>query len=211
MSGRPKFSVFRAWEQPSPSKKTNGDRPYSLPKNNNDEEERQLNIKLAVFFTVVALLFVLAERLGRVQERTGTSVGPDSTALVSLTLSPPQRSGNRTGFSVRFRLSNHGNHSVFYPVNRTTSEPTGQLVARTSPSSEWMSLSSTLKQRLPAAREFVASNLTWIEMPAGGWVEGEFSDPGESPNEHAYVIYVKPERDAKGISIVSKSYVSPRN
>ena len=211
MSGRPMVLVFRAWEQPSPSKKTNGDSPYSLPKNNNDEEERQLNIKLAVFFTVVALLFVLAERLGRVQERTGMSVGQDSTVLVSLTLSPSRRSGDRAGFYVRFRLNNRGNHSIFYPVDTTTSVPTGQLVARTSPSSEWTSLSSTLKQRLPAAREFLDSNLTWIEMPPGGWVEGEFSDPGESPNEHAYVIYVKPERDAKGISIVSKSYMSSRN
>src|SRR5260370_32438466 len=106
MSGRPKFSVFRAWVQPSPSKNANGHSPslHSLPEN--DEEEGQLNLKLAVFFSVVALLFVLAEHLGRVQERTGTSVGLDSTALVSLTVSPPQRSGNRTGFSVRFRLSN---------------------------------------------------------------------------------------------------------
>jgi len=211
MSGRPKFSMFRAWEHPSASKNTNGDGPYSRPKNNNDEEERQLNLKLAVFFTVVAFLFVLAERFGRVQEPNGTNLGADSTALVSLTLSPPQRSGNRPGFSVRFRLNNRGNHSIFYPVDTTTSVPTGQLVARTSPSSEWTSLSGTLKQQLPSAREFVDSNLTWIEMPPGGWVEGEFSDPGESPDEHAYAIYVKPDGDAKGISIVSKSYVSPRN
>jgi hypothetical protein len=167
MSGRSKFSVFRAWEQPSASKNTNGDSPYSLPKNNNDEEERQLNLKLAVFFTVVAFLFALAERFGRVQEPTGTNLGADSTALVSLTLSPPRRSGNRAGFSVRFRRNNRGNHSIFYPMDITTSVPTGQLVARTSPSSEWMSLSGTLKQQLPAAREFVDSNLTWIENAPG--------------------------------------------
>src|SRR5258708_6865532 len=209
MSGKPKFSVFRAWVQPSPSKNTNGHSPNSLP--NNDEEQRQLNIKLAVFFTVVALLFVLAERLGRMHEQTGTSVGPDSTALVSLTLSPPQRSGNRAGFTVRFRLGNGGNHSAFYPLDRTTGVPSGQVVARTSPSSEWMRLSGTWKQRLPAVQEFGNSNLMWIEMPPGGWVDGEFSDPGESPDEHAYAIYVKTDRDAKGIRIVSKSYVSPRN
>ncbi len=130
MSGRPKFSAFRPWAQPSLSKKTNGDnlRPRSLLI---DEEERQANLKLAVFFAVVALLFALAEHLGRVQERKDANLGAASTALVSLTLSPPQRSGNRAGFSVRFRLSNRGNHSIFYPVRTETNIPIGQLVART--------------------------------------------------------------------------------
>jgi hypothetical protein len=130
---------------------------------------------------------------------------------VSLTLSPPQRSGNRAGFSVRFRLGNGGNHSAFYPVDRTTGVPSGQLVARTSPSSEWLRLSGTSKQGLPAVQEFGNSNLIWIEMPPGGWVDGEFPDPGESPDEYAYAIYVKTDRDANGIRIVSKSYVCPRN
>ena len=60
-------------------------------------------------------------------------------------------------------------------------------------------------------QEFGNSNLMWIEMPPGGWVDGEFPDPGESPDEHAYAIYVKTDRDANGIRIVSKSYVCPRN
>ncbi len=122
LSGRPKFSAFRPWVQPSLSKKNNGDslRPRSLPI---DEEERQANLKLAVFFAVVALLFALAEHLGHVQERKDANLGADSTALVSLTLSPPQRSGNRAGFSVRFRLSNGGNHSIFYPVRTEINMP----------------------------------------------------------------------------------------
>ena len=32
-------------------------------------------------------------------------------------------------------------------------------------------------------------------MPPGGWVDGEFPDTGESPEEHAYVIYVKPSAE----------------
>src|SRR5258708_28982900 len=181
MDGRHKLWVFRGWVKPSPSRKTNGDsiRPHSG--RSKDEEERQVNIKLAVFFSVVALLFVLAEHFGRMQERTDANLGPDSTALVSLTLSPPQRSGNRAGFSVRFHLSNRGNHSVFYPMDPTTSGPIGQLVARGAPSSEWVSLSSSSKQRLSAVQEFTDSNLTLIEMPRVGWVDGEFPDTGESP------------------------------
>jgi len=210
MSGRPKFSAFRAWVQPSPSRKTNGDslRPHSVP--NKDEEERQVNIKLTVFFSVVALLFVLAEHLGRMQERTDANLGPDSTALVSLTLSPPQRSGNRAGFSVRFHVSNRGNHSVFYVMDTTTSVPIGQLVARRSPSSEWVSLSSSSKQRLPAVQEDNDPNLRWIEIPPGGWADGEFSDPGDWTGEHAYAIFLKPSRNAGMVRILSEPYGSGR-
>jgi hypothetical protein len=212
MSGRPKFSVFRPWVEPSPSKKTNGDRLRLFsPPEGDAPEERKANSKLAWFFAVVALLFVLADHLGRVKDRTDANLGLDSTTLVSLTSFPPERSGDRAGFSVRFRLSNRGNHSVFYPTGAATSVPIGQLVARTSPPSGWMSLSSISKQRVPAVQEFMDSNFTWIEMPPGGWVDGEFHDAGESPEEHAYVSYVKPARDANGIRIVSKSYPSLAN
>jgi len=51
----------------------------------------------------------------------------------------------------------------------------------------------------------------WIEMPPGGWIDGEFQDTVEFPGEHAYVIYVKPARDASGIRIVSNSYPSLAN
>ena len=209
MSGRPKFSAFRPWVQPSLSKKKNGDslRPRSLPI---DEEERQANLKLAVFFAVVALLFALAEHLGHVQERKDANLGADSTALVSLTLPPPQRSGNRAGFSVRFRLSNRGNHSIFYPVRTEPNMPIGQHVARIALPSDWTSLSSTSAQRLPAVQEGNDPNLRWIEMPPGGWADGEFSDPGDWTGEHAYAIFLKPSRNAGMVRILSESYGSGR-
>jgi len=208
MFGRPKFSVFRAWVPPSPSRKANGDslHPHSVP--NKDEEERQVNIKLAVFFSVLALLFVLAERLGRMQERTDANLGPDSTALVSVTLSPPQRSGNRAGFSVRFRLSNMGSHSVFYPISTKTNMPIGQLVAPPTPSSDWMSLSSTVAQRVLAIQD--DPNLRWIEMPPGGWANGEFSDSDDWTGDHAYAIFLKPARNADAVRILSEPYGSGR-
>src|SRR5260370_32326857 len=144
MSGRPKFSAFRPWVQPSPSKKTNGDKIRLLPPSVGEVgEERKANLKLAWFFAVVALLFVLADHFGRVKDRKDTNLAPDSPALVSLTLSPPERSGDRAGFSVRFRLSNMGNHPVFYPLRGGTNVPVEELVGRISPSSEWMSLPST--------------------------------------------------------------------
>ena len=92
-----------------------------------------------------------------------------------------------------------------------TNVPLGQIVARTSPSSEWISPATTSEQPVSAVAEFMDTNLTWIEMPPGGWVDGEFQDRGESPGEHAYVIHVKPARDASGIRIISNSYHSLAN
>jgi len=212
MSRGPKSSLFRPWVEPSSPKKKNGAGRLALPHPNGEaSEERTANIKLAWFFALAALLFVLADYLGRVTDRRHTSLGPNSTAFLSLTLSSPKRSGDRAGFSVRFRLSNKGNHPVFYPLSATTTVPIGQLVGRISPSSEWMSLSGTSKQRVPAVEESMGSNLTWIEMPPGGWVDGEFHDGGESPEEHAYVIYVKLARDADVSRIISQPYTSSVN
>lgn len=205
----PKFSLFRPWALPPRLKKTNADGPRSPSLS--DEDERQLNIKLAVFFSVVALLFVLAEHLGRMQEQTNANLAPDSTASVSLTLLPLERPASGAALSVRFRLSNTGNHAVFYPVNIATNSPIGQLVGRVSPAADWTSLSSPSNERVPAVQNTRDSNLTWIEMPPGGWVDGEFIDTGNPPVEHAYMIYVKPTRDSNADRLVSNSYNSLPN
>jgi hypothetical protein len=211
MSGRPKFSVFRAWVEPPFLKKTNGDRLRLLSSPEVDAaKERTTNIKVAWFLGVVALLFLLADYIGRVKNGIDANLGADSTERVSLTLSPPVK--KQAGFSVRFRLSNRENHCIFYPTSRTSSAPIGELVARTPPSPEWMrSFGSSKGQGVLAVQESTDSSLAWIEMPPGGWVDGEFHDAGEPPEEHAYVIYVKTARDANGIRVVSKSYASPRN
>src|SRR5258708_2843797 len=124
MSGSPKFSAFRPWVQISLSKKTNGDKLRLLTPSVGDMgEERKANIKLAWFFALVALLFVLANHLGRVTDHKDTNLSPDSTALVSLTLSSPARYGDQAGFSVRFRLTTKGNHPCCHPFSAATHSP----------------------------------------------------------------------------------------
>ncbi len=202
----PKFSVFLPWGEPSSSTKTNGDKQRLLSLNDGDAtEERKANIKRAWFFATVAVLLVLANQLGHVRNASDSNSGPASAELVSLTLSPREGPGDRVGLSVRFRLSNRENHSVFYPMRAGTNVPLGQIVTRTLPSSEWISLSTTSEEPISAVPGFMD---TWVEMPPGGWVDGEFHDPGESPGEHAYAIYVKPARDVSVIRIVSNSYPS---
>ena len=212
MAWSPKFSLFRPWAGPSSSSKTNGDQLRLLiPDGGDAGQDRKANLKRAWFFGMVAVLFVLADQLGRVQKQTDANLAPDSTALVSLQVLSSMRSADGPGLSVRFRLSNRGNHSVFYPVSTATNAPIGQLVARRSPASDWISSSNSPNQSVAAVRDLTDSNLTWIEMPPGGWVDGEFPDTGKSPLEHAYVIYVKPTRNANGIKIVSNAYASHPN
>ena len=209
MSRSPKFSLFRPLTEPSPLRKTNGDGLGSTRLNDGDaSEERKANIKLAWFFSTVAVLFVLADQLGHVKNAFDANSGPASAASVSLTLSPREGPRDRAAFSVRFLLSNRGNHSVFYPVRAGTGAPVGQTVARTSPTSDWVTSSSASKQPVTDAQEFMDPNYRWIEMPPGGWVDGEFRDTVEFPGEHAYVIYVKPARDAYGGRIISQPYTS---
>lgn len=208
----PKLSVFLPWVEPSSSSKTNGDKQRLVSPNGGDAgEERKANIKRAWFFATVAVLFVLANQLGHVRNASDSNSGPASAASVTLTLSRLEGPRGRVGLSVRFRLSNRGKHSIFYPMRAGTTAPLGQIVGRTSPSSEWINLSTTSRQQVSPVSGFMDANLTWIEMRPGGWVNGEFHDARESPEEHAYVIYVKTARDANAIRIVSKSYASPRN
>jgi hypothetical protein len=200
---------MRTWAKPSSPNNANGDKLRSLPQP--DAQERQTTVKVAQFFVLVALLFVLADYLGRVQDWTGGNVGPDSMSLVNLILYPPERSESTSGFTVRFRLRNRGNRSIFYPTGTTTSGPIGQVVARVSSTSDWTSLSGTSEQRVSGLEGFGDSSLKWIEMPPGGWADGEFQDVGKSTEEHAYEIYVKVARNGKGIRIVSQPYFSPVN
>lgn len=209
MSGRPRFSLFRPWVEPSPLKKTNGDRGGLLPLTDGaDREERKANVKHAWFFTTVAVLFLLADQLGHVKNVSDSNSVLASAEHVSLALSPQEGPRDRVGLSVRFRLSNKGNHSIFYPMRPETNDPVGQIVTRTSPSSEWISPATVSEQPISAVPGVVDTNPTWIEMPPGGWVDGEFQDLGKSPREHAYVIYVKLARDANRIRIISNSYHS---
>lgn len=203
---------FRPWVESSLLGKANGDNLRLCShdhRDDTDEEERKANRKRAWFFGIVALLFVLANQLGHVKDASESNSSPVSAGSVSLLLSPPERTGNSGEFTMQFRLSNKGSHPVFYPVRAGTNALIGQIVARTSPPSEWMALASGSKQQVPAVQEFVDQGFAWIEMPPGGWIDGEFRDASEFSGEHAYTIFLKPARDATAIRIVSKAYSSP--
>src|SRR5713226_8775001 len=124
MSGGPKFSLFRPWVEPSPVKMTNDERLDLVPLTAGDAgDDRKGDMKRAWFFITVAVLFVLADVLGHVKNGSHSNSGRASAELVSLTLSLREGPGDRVGLSVRFLLSNRGNHSAFYPMRAGTNVP----------------------------------------------------------------------------------------
>ena len=170
------------------------------------DRERKVNLKHAFFYLAVAALLIFADRLARVNETANSNSNRSALQGVTLVLHPQARLESQVGFIVHFRLSNMGNRAVFYPVHPGTNVPVGQIVTRMSPSSGWTTLFTSPQQQRSTVPEAIARNLSWIEMPPGGWVDGEFSEPGKSAEEHAYAIFLKADRNGGEARVVSEPY-----
>ena len=167
---------------------------------------RKSDLKYAFFYLVVAALLILADRLARVSEAPNSNSNRPALQDVTLVLHPQAHVESQAGFIVHFRLSNMGKGAVFYPVHPDTNVPVGQIVTRISPSSEWITLFTSPQQQRSAVPKASDQNLSWIEMPPGGWVDGEFSEPGKSAEEHAYAIVLKADRNGGEARVVSEPY-----
>jgi len=182
------------------------------------QEDRKANLKYALFFLVVAIMLIVARQLGK----DASSTSGQSTSILSVQfdlsvqrtsgeISPERNQSESSGYVVRFRLSNRGNHPVFCPVRPGTNILIGHIVYRTTANSEWMTFAQPAKSTDFHVPESNNQTPTWIEMPPGGWVDGQFHDFGWSGGDHAYVVDVKPERNAKLVSLVSPPYHLPAN
>jgi len=174
-------------------------------------EERKTYLKYALFCLTVAVLLVIGNQLGK--KTPGTNGQSMPTLSVRFDLSFEQLHDKATGkdpqsetsrYLVRFRLSNGGNHPVFYPVHPGTNVPVGHVVYRTTGASEWTALPWSPKST--ASSQPVDQSLAWIEMPPGGWIDGQYQDPGWPGGDHAYVVELKSERNAKVVRMVSPPY-----
>ncbi len=127
---------------------------------------------------------------------------------ITLVVHPGLYNKTRLGLAVSFRLSNQGRRAVFCPVHPGTDVPIGHILVRNSSSSEWTNQSGAPEGQEP---KVVDSQVAWIELPPGGWIDSEFDDRIESPGEHAYAIFLKPDRDGPSIRIISEPYSSNRD
>jgi hypothetical protein len=206
MSDEPKFIPLPPSRGPLLSGNGNGHQPHVGPPSESPHHEGpKPNLKHALFYIAVAFLLIFSGVLGRISEPPNSNFRRPSLQGITLVLHPWMRAENQLDLTVRFRLSNMGNHPVLYPVRPDTNVPIGQILTRVSPSSEW-TLSSISQQQSPAGPESIDRNLAWIEMPPGGWVDGEFSDRGESDRDHAFAIFLKPDRNGGEVRIVSQPY-----
>ena len=96
-----------------------------------------------------------------------------------------------------------GEHAVFYAVHLGTDVPIGQIIVQDTGSSARTDPSAVAHDQAPEALD---SQLAWIEMPPGGWIDGEFEDRVESPGDHVYAIILKLDRDAPSFRITSAPY-----
>jgi hypothetical protein len=194
----------------------NGKTPQhvSIPRPGSEtQEERKTYLKYALLFLAVAVLLIVARQLSK--DASTTSGQSTSMLNVQFDLSVQQPSGQGAregyqsesgGYVVRFRLSNQGNHPVFYPVRPGKNVLLGHVVYRTTPKSEWIAVSWSATPAVPNVQESNDPNLAWIEMPPGGWVDGQFQDLGRPDGDHAYAIDLKPEPSAKIVGFVSLPY-----
>ena len=177
------------------------------------QEERNINIKYALFYLVVAVLLIVSSQLGKDAPTTSGQSTSMPTAQFDLTIQrtsgevvSEDHQSESDGYVVRFRLSNRGNHAVFYPVRPGTNVLEGHVVYRTTANSEWIALPWSPTSATPNGKEPINQNIVWIEMPPGGWVDGQFRDPGWPGGDHAYLVDLKPEPSAKAIRLVSPPY-----
>jgi hypothetical protein len=176
-------------------------------------KDRTQLLKYASFYLVVAVILLVTNQAAK--NAIGSANQSQSLSNLHIDLSVarksrPDRLGSNATvgevYFVRFRLANQGSQPIFYPVSPGTNDPIGQIVYRIAPGVDWKPLSaaevfpSTLGQQNDKAR------LAWVEMPPGGWAEGEFEDPGSPAGDHAIEVDVKVATDGKANPLLSRAY-----
>jgi len=186
---------------------TNGNGHKLLPNGQRESDlqaERKIHLRVATFCLAVAAVLILADTLGRVGRPPNSASDWNPARDVILAVHPPcLNSRTPQGVLVRFRLSNIGRQPIFCPVRPGTGLLVGEIVVRNGGSFNWTDPSGPSGQAPFGEME---SSLRWIEMPPGGWVEGELYDHFDVVEDHAYEVFLKPERNSSAVRVVSKPY-----
>lgn len=142
-------------------------------------------LKYAILYLVMAAIVFVTNQAaknpmaGRNQSQSPSNLHIDLSVARKL---EPNRLGSNAAFGgtyvVRFRLRNDGNQPIFYPVSRNTNRPIGHLVYRINSRSDWSLLSAPELSLSTPAQLNPKGQIAWVEMPPGGWADGEYDDPG---------------------------------
>lgn len=176
------------------------------------KDQTQL-LKYATFYLAVAVILLVANQAAKDPTAPADLAQTTSNLHLDLSIAPkleanPARS-NATGggtYIIHFRLANQGNLSIFYPVSPGTNHPMGQIVYRIAPGTEWGPLMAPALSASTPDEQNVKDRLAWVEMPPGGWADGEYEDPGFPTGDHAIVLDVKGAIDGKVSPLFSRAY-----
>lgn len=176
-------------------------------------KDRIQNLKYAIFYLVAAIILFLANRVSTHPAGNGNQSQSLSNLRIDLSVAPkletnPTGSNAASGgtFVVRFRLTNQGNQPIFYPVSPGTNHPMGQIIYRVAPGGDWKPLSASELSPSTPGQQNVKAHLAWVEMPPGGWANGEYEDPGSPAGDHAFALDVKVATDGKVTPLLSRAY-----
>ena len=178
-------------------------------------KDRTQLLKYAILYLVIAaILFVTNQNAKNTMAGRNQLQSPSNLHIdLSVTRkSEPNRLGSNAAWGgtyvVRFRLTNEGNQPIFYPVSANTNRPIGHLVYRINSRSDWGLLSAPELSPSTPAQLNPKGQIAWVEMPPGGWADGEYDDPGFPAGEHAYALDLKFAADGKVSHVLSHPYLT---
>jgi hypothetical protein len=181
-------------------------------------KDRTQLLKYAIFYLVVAaIVFVSTQAAKNPMAGVNQSQSPPNLHInlsIARKLESNHLGSNKAGggrYVVHFRLTNQGNQPIFCPLSPNTNRPMGHLVYRIAPGSDWRLLSEPELSPSGPARLNANSHSAWVEMPPGGWADGEYDDPGSPAGEHAYELDLKFAADGKVSPLLSHAYTVNAN
>lgn len=174
--------------------------------------DRTQLLKHAIFYLIVAAILSVTNQAAKNSMAAANQVQSPSNLRLDLSValkSERNRLGSNAAgggtYVVRFRLTNQGNQPIFYPVSSDTHRPIGEIVYRVAPQSDWRPLFESQPSSSSRA-QLNGRGVTWIEMPPGGWADGEYEDPGAPAGDHAYELDLRIASDGKVSSLLSHAY-----
>lgn len=197
---------------------TSGNSAHRNQQESGAPKDRRQLLKYAIFYLVVAAILVVANKTakspmaGAAELRSAANLQIDLS--VTRNLEPNRLAGSVAAVGahvVRFRLTNEGNVPIFYPVSSNTRRPLGRIVCRNAPGANWKAFLTPELSRPAPTQLNVNAEVAWIEMPPGGWADGDYVDPGFPAGEHAYELDLKFAPNGKVGPLLSKPYPAETN
>lgn len=176
------------------------------------------HLKYAMFYLVIAAILLVTNQTAKNpmadenQSRSPSDLNIDLS--VARKLEPNDRGSVHpvgAAYVFRFRLTNQGKQPIFYPVFPNTNRPIGHLVYRIPPQSDWKLLFEPELSQSGPAQVNADGHIVWVEMPPGGWADGQYDDPGFPAGEHAYELDLKFAADGKVWPVLSHPYLARPN